>query len=71
MLQMILVSSSNVHSVGYDKNTSTLYVKFHSGQTYAYYSVPEFHYTGLLNASSVGSYLDTYIKKGGYTYRKC
>ena len=71
MLQMILVSSSNVHSVGYDKNTSTLYVKFHSGQTYAYYFVPEFHYTRLLNASSVGSYLDTYIKKGGYTYRKC
>jgi hypothetical protein len=64
------VSSSNVAAVGYDDLSTTLYVRFLSGQTYAYLNVPKQHYIGLLNASSVGTYLDRNIKKGGYQYKK-
>ncbi|MGO5427244.1 KTSC domain-containing protein [Fusobacterium mortiferum] len=70
MITMHKVSSSNVHSVGYDEINKNLYVKFLNNSTYIYYNVPERHYNGLLSASSVGRYLDTYIKKGNYRYKK-
>lgn len=70
MVEMISVSSSNVHSIGYDEENKKLFVKFLNGSLYVYYSVPITHYKGLLNASSVGSYLDSFIKKGGYLYTK-
>ena len=61
-IEMIPVSSSNVASVGYDDATSTLYVKFLSNSTYIYKGVPSLEFEGLLNASSVGSYLNRNIK---------
>ena len=70
MVTMHRVSSSNVHSVGYDEINHNLYVKFLNGSTYVYYNVPKIHYDGLLSATSVGSYLDRYIKKGNYKYHK-
>ena len=69
-MEMTSVSSSNVASVGYDYNSATLRIQFHNGSTYDYYSVPEYHYTALLNASSVGTYLNEYIKKGGFAYSR-
>jgi hypothetical protein len=62
MPDMITVSSSNVTSVGYEDSTQTLYVQFHSGTMYIYKGVPRYEYEGLLNASSVGSYLHRNIK---------
>lgn len=70
MVEMISVSSSNVHSIGYDEENKKLFVKFLNGSLYVYYSVPIKHYEGLLNAGSVGGYLDSFIKKGGYHYEK-
>lgn len=70
MITMHKVSSSNVHSVGYDEVNNNLYVKFLSGSTYIYYNVPHRHFIGLLNASSVGHYLHVYIKNGGYRYKE-
>lgn len=69
ILTMIPVSSSNLVAVGYDHASQTLRVQFNSG-TYDYFFVPVHLYQGLLNASSKGSYLDTYIKKGGYRFSK-
>jgi len=66
-MNMIPVSSSNIHSIGYDN--SNLYVRFNSGATYRYINVPENLYKNLMNASSKGSYLDSYIK-GAYSYQK-
>ena len=62
------VSSSNIAAVAYDATTSTLAVRFHSGDEYHYFNVPETEYQGLLRASSVGGYMDRNIKKRGYNY---
>ena len=64
------VSSSNLRSVGYEASSSTLEIEFLDGGVYQYYSVPESRYSGLIAASSKGSYFDSYIKKGGYRFKK-
>ncbi len=64
------VSSSNVAAVGYDEATSTLGVQFLNGSEYHYFGVSRDVYDGLLGASSVGTYLNTVIKKGGYGYSR-
>jgi hypothetical protein len=63
------VSSSNVHSIGYDKDTQILEVEYNNGGIYEYSDVPASEYEALMLASSVGSYLHTHIK-GKYSYRK-
>jgi len=64
------VQSSDLASVGYDPQTATLEVEFLDSSIYQYFSVPESVYNGLMNASSKGSYLDQFVKKAGYQYRK-
>ncbi len=68
MMDRIPVSSSNVASVGYDPSSSILEIEFNNGSIYQYSGVPEHVYTGLVNASSKGEYLDQNIKKQGYPY---
>jgi hypothetical protein len=69
-MQRTPVTSSNLKSVGYDPDTRTLEIEFHSGGIYQYSGVPEAVYSGLMSASSHGSYFDSHIKKAGYPYRK-
>lgn len=57
---MAPVSSSDIASVGYEGNT--LYVRFHSGGTYAYSGVPTSVYQQLMRASSLGRYFHANIK---------
>ena len=64
------VNSSNVLSVGYDTTTSTMEVEFKNGDIYQYYEVPARIYQNLINAKSVGKYLDQNVKKRGYRYKK-
>lgn len=64
------VSSSNIASIGYDASDMILEVEFLNGAIYQYYDVPQSLYDGLMSASSHGSYLDAYVKKGGYRYCK-
>lgn len=68
-MEMIKVSSSNVDSVGYDNDSSLLYVRFTSGALYTYVSVPIFEFEGLINAPSIGTYLNRNIK-GAYAYQR-
>jgi hypothetical protein len=56
------VASSNISSIGYDPQTSTLEVEFLNGGTYQYYGVPENMYQQLMSAPSKGQFLNTYIK---------
>ncbi len=56
-VEMIPVSSSNVAAVGYDAGNKIVHVQFLNGSEYIYKGVPQHEYDGLLNASSVGSYL--------------
>lgn len=64
------VSSSNIHSIGYDGTTWTLEVQFLDSSIYQYSNVPNHVYIGLMNAPSHGTYLDRYVKKAGFSHRK-
>lgn len=68
-MNRILVDSSNIESVGYDRATQTLEVEFKNGYIYQYFDVPETDYTNMLNSSSVGQYLARNIK-GVYRYAR-
>ena len=57
-----LVSSSNLHSVGYDPATSTLQVQFNNGRIYDYFEVPDSIHKMLMGAFSKGTYFDEKIK---------
>lgn len=61
-MEMISVVSSNVRSVGYDEDSSTLQVEFLNGSLYQYFDVPKHIFNGLLTASSVGGYLHQNVK---------
>lgn len=67
-MEMIPVKSSNLRSVGYDQATGTLEIQFNSG-TYEYSNVPSSIHTGLMAASSKGSYHHRHIKHA-FSYRK-
>ena len=61
------VSSSNIHSIGYDYDDEELFVRFldrnkDAGPLYVYYDVPEYVYEELMGAPSHGHYLATRIK---------
>ncbi|MGJ5040902.1 KTSC domain-containing protein [Bradyrhizobium sp. HKCCYLRH1062] len=56
------VVSSNLVSVGYDEDSSTLEVEFKSGAVYRYFNVPLFEYERLMEASSHGIYFNANIK---------
>ena len=61
-MDRISVRSSNIRSVGYDPESSTLEVEFNTGSIYQYSNVPESEYEGLMNATSKGMYLNRNIK---------
>lgn len=67
--EMHTVSSSNVEAVGYDSENSAIYIRFLSGDTYVYSGADQGTFEELLNADSVGSYLNRVIKPN-YEYSK-
>ncbi|KAF0205586.1 MAG: hypothetical protein FD167_5581 [bacterium] len=69
-MDRIRVSSSNLKDVGYDPEQQILEVGFLNGSIYQYLNVPESKYIALMRAESKGGYLDAYIKKFGYRYKK-
>lgn len=50
------LASSNIASVGYDKERMILEVEFHNGGVYQYFDVPERVYLELIKAPSHGAY---------------
>lgn len=64
------VVSSNLKSVGYDEDSSTLEVEFQSGSVYRYAEIPSSEYRALMSAASKGRYFNAHIKNGGYSYRR-
>ncbi len=63
------VTSSNISEIGYDEERRILEVLFHSGSVYQYFDVPPQVYQELINAGSVGQYLNANIK-GNYRYAR-
>ena len=60
--EMQTVSSSNVAALGYDPESQSVYVQFHSGGTYIYKNVPPQEFENLRTASSIGAYLNRNYK---------
>jgi hypothetical protein len=56
------VASTNLVSIGYDPQAETLEVEFSNGSIYQYYNVGGALYDQLIQASSKGQFLNTYIK---------
>lgn len=55
--------------MGYDSTSHVLTIRFNNGSVYEYYHVPEHVYSGLMSASSKGSYHYRHIR-GHYRYRR-
>jgi hypothetical protein len=56
------VTSSNIKSIGYDFDNSTLEIAFHSGATWEYYDFSESSWYEFDGAESHGKYFNTNIK---------
>jgi hypothetical protein len=69
-MERIPLISSNIISVGYDKERKILEIEFTAGAIYQYFNVPQNIYKALLNADSSAKYFDQNIKKNGYRYRR-
>ena len=53
--EMKYVESSRVEALGYDEDSSTLYVRFkNGGALYAYYEVPKYEYDDFFSGRSIG-----------------
>ncbi len=61
-MDMQNVDSSNVESVGYDRDTQELHVRFKNGSLYKYENVPPDAHEELMAADSVGKHLAENIK---------
>lgn len=59
---MIQVLENNIESVGYDKATNNLFVKYLTGSIYRYSNVPEYEFDHMLTATSKGAYIHMNIK---------
>lgn len=68
-MERIPVDSSNISSIGYDKDSSTLEIEFHSGAIYQYFDVNVNIYKGIMEAGSKGHYFAQHIK-GYFRYVK-
>lgn len=63
------VKSSVVSSVGYDPDTKTMELEFSDGSLYEYYDVPAAIHRRLMEAESVGRFLNRFVTPG-YENRK-
>jgi len=70
LMERIPVCSSDLASVGYDRETFTLEIEFKSGSIYQYFNVPYEVYEGLMNAISKGTYFQNHIRNSNYSYVK-
>ena len=61
-MERIPVSSSNIRAIGYDPDSLTLEIEFHSGPVYQYADVPEGEYDAMMAADSKGTYLNAHIR---------
>lgn len=61
-MEMIPVRSRAIRAVGYDPNSMRMKILFTLGHSYDFCRVPASVYCGLINASSMGSYYNNFIK---------
>ena len=69
-ITMKACKSSQVKAHGYDPISKTLRVEYAAGGVYEYEGVPQKTYDGLCGCESVGKYLNSKIKTGGFKFKK-
>lgn len=62
-MRRVQVQSSSLAKVGYDPQRNLLEVAFRKGDIYQYFNVPESVYRELMQAASIGTFINTRIKK--------
>jgi hypothetical protein len=62
MAELTAVKSSTISHVGYDKDSSTLTIRFTHGGTYEYPDVPESVHDALLASESLGKHFHAHIR---------
>ena len=63
------VVSSSIVSVGYDSQSQVLELEFEGGNVYQYFEVPQSVHERLLDADSIGGFVNKEIK-GVYGFRE-
>jgi hypothetical protein len=61
-MQRSRVTSTSIAAVGYDAASHVLEVEFENGHVYQYFAVPEHVVAEFLSASSLGNYMNIYIR---------
>ena len=62
MTDRVRVNSTNLLSVGYDAETRTLEIEFHTRKIYRYYNVPSIVVRQLMDEPSLGGFFNFHIK---------
>lgn len=62
-MQRTEVTSRAIRSIGYDSQTETLEVEWHSGRLYQYDEVPTTVYSWLMRARNKGAYMTRLINE--------
>ncbi|MFA7444458.1 MAG: KTSC domain-containing protein [Flavobacteriaceae bacterium] len=68
-IKRIPVASSNIATIGYDKEAQILEIEFHHGAIYQYIDVPEKVFEELMSSPAQGAYFMNEIKNK-FEYRK-
>ena len=68
-MQRYPVTSSNIAEVGYSDEHQILELLYKSGMTYQYFDVPRRIFEELLQAGSIGQYVNANIK-GNFRYAR-
>lgn len=66
-MELMRVSSMNLHAVGYDPDSASLQIQFNNGEVYAYANVEPDTYEALI-AGDPGRYFASIIKPQRYKY---
>lgn len=61
-IPMVRVDSSNIHSIGYDRPSKTLRVKFLEGAVYDHFNFPSNEHRKFMAATSKGGHYNAHIK---------
>ena len=61
-MRYIAVQSTDIRSIGYDREKELLHIKFRTGLEYVYSPVPSSVYTEFMDAKSYGRFFHQHIK---------
>lgn len=61
-VKRVMVESSVIAEVGYDRAVSVMEIRFTTGELYRYYAVPPSVHRGLLQARSAGEFFSHRIR---------